>query len=179
MWYEKIWAAAYWVKCEQIVYLGFVLAMYEAHELTHTVSYKETECNYYYITEYRLCLTVVVGRSEGVFCHRPPRGEDDKVRDGHPCTVWLTGQHREYRGVNVVETDWVHHTELPQVVLVRCIIASPGQDVETRMVLLKKPKKYILFFSQKKWKGWTWVVWNKWPWNLQNTSKSIPVCCSK
>lgn len=48
----------------------------------------------------RYCgLTVIVRRAEGVVSHTPPRGEDDKVSDGHTWSRGFGSQHSKDRRI--------------------------------------------------------------------------------
>lgn len=97
-------------------HLRLILSENKPHELAHAIA-------------------VIVGRSERVLRHAPPRREDDKVRHGHPGPRGGAGEHGEDRRVAVVEGHAVDGVEARQVVLVRMVVAVPCDHVERRVFL--------------------------------------------
>ena len=86
-------------------------------------------------------VSVVVRRSESVFCHHPAWGEDDEVYGCNAGLQGWAGEHGEYGGVEVVERHGVHHAEGGKVVLIRRVVAVPPHDIERAVILLAHPQR--------------------------------------
>lgn len=96
--------------------LGVINAADDAHELAHGVS-------------------VVPRRTEGVLAHEPARREDDEVGDGGAGHRGRRREDSEDGGVWVIEGDGADRVEAAEIVLVRVIVAVPGNNVEWRVCL--------------------------------------------
>lgn len=104
--------------------LGVVRAADEAHELTHRVA-------------------VVPRRAEGVLAHEPARREDDKVGDGGSGHRSQRREHGEDGRVWVVKGDGADGVEAAEVVLVRVVVALPGDHVKRRVGLRRLEERVV------------------------------------
>lgn len=104
--------------------LGVVAAADEAHELAHGVA-------------------VVPRRAEGVLADEPARREDDKVGHGGAGHGRRRREHREDGRVRVVVGDCADGVEAAQVVLVRVVVAVPGDDVKGRVGLARLEERVV------------------------------------
>lgn len=79
---------------------------------------------------------MVVGRPEGVLLDQPARWEYNEITNRLSWVVTLHSQHCKDRGVRVVEGDRSDGIEFSQVILVRCIVSMPSDDIERGVVIL-------------------------------------------
>ena len=79
-------------------------------------------------------------RTKCVLHRQDARREDDKIERVHPRRIGDRLQHQKNRRVRMVVADRSHRIESPQVVLVRCVVAVPGDDVERRVVDFRGPE---------------------------------------
>ncbi len=101
--------------------LGVVDAVQQPHELRHDVH-------------------VIPGRPKGVLRHRPALRKDHEVDVSGARGLRRRGQHREDRGIGMIEADRADRRERAQVVFVRRVIAMPGHHVDRRMRQLGQPQ---------------------------------------
>jgi hypothetical protein len=79
---------------------------------------------------------MVPRRTERIFGDEPPGWEDDKVGNGSSrVSIARRREHREDRGVRMVEGDAADGVEATKVILVGVIEAVPGNNVERGVVL--------------------------------------------
>ena len=76
--------------------------------------------------------TTPTHRPEGVLRDGPARREEHKVGDGRARHRARRGQHREDRRVRVVVRDRVDRREARERVLVRRVVAVPGDNIKGR-----------------------------------------------
>ena len=111
--------------------LGVVDAVQQAHELGHDVA-------------------VIPGRPERVLADQPARREDDEVDIGGAGHIRRRGQHAVDRRIGMIEAHRADHHEAREVVFVRRKIAVPGDDVERRMIHLRRPQIALEFGDHRR-----------------------------
>src|SRR3546814_4808847 len=79
---------------------------------------------------------MVPRRPEGILSHYPALRKYHKVDVGGAGHRGGRRQHREDRGIGMVEAHRVHRAEALEVVLVGRVVAVPGDHVERRLVEL-------------------------------------------
>ena len=85
--------------------------------------------------EFAHCVPVVVRRPERVLANQPPRWENYKVNDCLAWVVALASEHCENARIRVIVAYRADCVEFPQIILVRGVVASPGHDIERRVIL--------------------------------------------
>lgn len=70
-----------------------------------------------------------------MFLYRPSGREYNKI--GYGCTIFGTGtgQDRENTRITMIKTDRVNNIKFGQIIFIRYIVAMPGYNIETGMIL--------------------------------------------
>ena len=106
--------------------LGVVDAVQQAHELGHDVA-------------------VIPRRPERVLADEPARREDDEIDCCGARHVGRRGEHAVDRRIGMIEAHGADHHEAGEIVFVRREIAVPGDDVERRVIHLRRPQIALEF----------------------------------
>ena len=113
--------------------LGVVGAMQQAHELGHDVAVKPR-------------------RPERVLGDEPAWRENHEIDIGGAGEVRRSGEHAEDRRIRMIEAHRAHRHEAREVVFAGHEVAVPGDDVERRVVHLRRPQIALELGQQDAWR---------------------------
>ena len=85
------------------------------------------------------------GRPERVLADQPARREDDEIDVGGARQVGRRGQHGKDRRIGMIEAHRADDVEAREIVFVGREIAVPGDDVERRVIHLRRPQIALEF----------------------------------
>jgi len=91
---------------------------------------------------------MIPGRPERILGHGPAFREYQKVHIGSARRFRRRGQHREDRGIGMIEQERADRREAPQVIFIRRVVAVPGNDVERRLLDLARIELAAPFHEQ-------------------------------
>lgn len=104
--------------------LGIVVTSDQSHELRHGV-------------------TVVPRWTESVFLYEPAGRENDKVGNGRAFMIRRSSKDSENGRIGVIKRDRTNSVEATQIILVRVVVAMPGDDIEWGVILSGREKRVV------------------------------------